>query len=196
MTIPIESRRWFYATVLAAILLAGFAAAIWSVKGRSLAAVETSVLGLVLIAVIALLWLEPRPIPYAVGVVCLLLAFVGLWLGSPDGGRWIANSILHDPSYGPYGGRFFGYLFLLFPVGWVLLAASVATWKIGLVTYLVAGLVFMLMNAVTGMFGPSAPGIVTNLTTGMLSPFVLGTILLLWPQYTLIFLGLFGYTFG
>lgn len=183
---PVHNRRRLYV----AFLTAGFAAAIWSSYGRELPNVEWLVLGFVVIAVTAILWLQPRPLLYALGVLSVVLAFLGFWLASPDGGGWTPSHVLHDPSYGPYGGRQFAALFLVFfPLGWLLLAASVAHWKVGLVGYVLAGLVFVLMGAAVGWFG--VPGVSPTPELWVVLSF-----LLLWPQYTLLLLGAFGHTFG
>lgn len=92
-------------------------------------------------------------------------------------------------GYEPYGGfRFLG-LFLLFPVGWILLGHSVATWKIGLASYVAAGLLFTVMAAALGWFG--APGY----GQGQTPPELFVLVPLLWPVYTLGALDLFGLHF-
>ena len=186
--IPMRTRRWFSIAFLIVGFLAGFAAAIWSSNGREIPNVESLVLSFVVIAFAAILWLQPRPLVYALAVLSVILAFVGFWLASPDGGRWTASSIFHDSSYGPYGGRWFVVLFVVFfPLGWLLLAASVTKWKIGLVAYVLAGLVFV--SAIAAWFGVP----VVSLTPQI---WVVLRIVLIWPYYTLIIPGAFGHTFG
>ncbi len=137
-------------------VLTAFAGALWSVHGRRIPALEVLVLGFVVVAVGLLQWLRPRPISYALGLLCLLLAFIGWWLASPIGWRWTANRI--GLTYEAYGGFNFFVLCLLFPVGWILLTHSVANWRIGLASYAVAGLVFTLMAAAASWFGPPGYG--------------------------------------
>ena len=161
--VPMSKRRWLYAVFLGVGLLTTFAGALWRINaffghGGPLPLVDSSysrapitlidclVLSFTAVAGVGLLWLRPRPIAYIIGLLCLLIAFIGFWLASPNSGRWVGSSILHDPGYGPYGGRWFGMLFFLFPLGWVLLGASVSNWKKGLVAYLLVGLAFVLLG--------------------------------------------------
>ena len=57
-------------------------------------------------------------------------------------------------------------------------------------TYFLAGLLFVLINIAAGLFGPPGFG------PGLMPPFLPVAVLLLWPQYTLVFLGMFGTSFG
>lgn len=180
-------RRWLYAACLGAVLIAGMAAALWSAHGspNRVPAVELVVAGIVAAAVGALLWLRPRPLPYALGLLCLLLALLGLWLASPLGWWVTSTQLLHWPYERFAGWQRFGVLMLLFPVAWVLLAASVTDFRIGLLSYLVPGVTFLLMIAGSGAFHSPGP-----------SPLLLFAFPLLWPVYTLMMLGLFGFSFG
>jgi hypothetical protein len=181
-------RRWLYLTFLSTGIAALFGGAWWRLPGREIPIlgpiIHVPVLGFVALAAAGLVWLRPRPTPYALGVLCVLVALVGFWLGSPAGGWWL-GSLLHDPGYGPYGGRNFGLLFVLLPVGWVLLGASVADWKGGVISYLTPGVVLVLGTVLTsGAAGP-------------LMPSWLPVYLLLgWPAVILIVLGTFGHTCG
>ncbi len=159
------------------------------ITGVELGTVRQATLAFSVVAVIGLVWLSPRRRAYTLGILCMLVAFVGFWLASPQGGLWISN-VVQDPNYGPYGGGVFAILFLLFPLGWVLLSASVADWKIGIVSYFLTGLIFLLMSGAAGLFGPVGYG------SGQMPPWVPVILLLLWPEYTLMMLGTFGYTFG
>ena len=173
LSTPLQTRRWLYLALLTIGLLTGFGRAALSNQGYVITAAEPLVLGFVVLAVVLLLWLRPRPIPYFPGLLCLLLAFVGFWLASPRGGLWIANYILHDPSYGPYDGINFGSLTFLLPVGWICLARSVINWRIGIITYFLAGLLFVLINIAAGLFGPPGFG------PGLMPPFLPVAVLLL-----------------
>lgn len=186
--------RRLYLALLAAGLVALFVGAWWRLPGREIPIVGrliyVPVLAFVAVAVAGLLWLRPHRTRYTLGVLCVLLAFVGFWLGSPAGGRWMGN-LLNDPNYGPYGGLMFDFLFLvLLPVGWVLLGASVANWKVGVATYLVLGVALVLGTALTAGFGPPGYG------PGQTPPWVPPYFLLGWPAVVLVVLGTFGRTFG
>lgn len=184
-------RRWWYAGFLTVGLLTGFAQANRHMHGVPLPAVHVPVLGFVVVAVGALLWLRPQPVYYAGGLACLLVAFVAFWVASPDGGRWAATYLLQDPGYGPYGGRWAGPLWLLFPVAWLLLASSAAGWQVAVGSYGLAWAAFLVM-ALVGL-GPAAlvqmPAALLSVPLLWLSPF-------LWPAYTLMMLGVFGHTVG
>lgn len=104
-------------------LVAGFAARYWSLSSRSvrLPAMHVPILMFAVAAAAALLPLKPNAALYASGLLCFALAFVSFWLASPDGLAWAGRL----PYRLPYGGRPFGYLFLLlFPAGWILVSAS------------------------------------------------------------------------
>lgn len=154
--------------------------------GSSITTREVAIVSFVLAALAALWRMRPRPLLYLLGVLCLLLAFGGVWLSSPFGGSWVATYITHDPTYGPWTGfRRFGWLLLFFVPAWVLLAASVVDWRIAVASYLLPGAAFVLLLAATGLvFG----------TAGLLNPVVL-SFLLLWPVYLLALFGMFGLAF-
>lgn len=186
--------RGLYLALITVAILALFTGSWWRLHGREIPiagnVIHVPVLAFVATAVAGMVWLRPRRTAYILGVVCVLLAFIGFWLGSPLGGQWVGN-LLKDPNYGPYGGRMFGYLVLLLPVGWVLLGASVANWKVGVVTYLVQGVVLVLSAVlVGGIFGPPGYG------PGQMPPWVPAYFLFGWPVVILVLLGTFGYTFG
>jgi hypothetical protein len=194
MVISRHPRHWLSLGFLAATLRTTFAGAYWRLDGRLLPVVEPVkeplVLGLVAVAVAGLLWLRPHLQLYVLGLLCVMLAFVGFWLASPDGGYWIGSNILDDPSYGPYGGRTFGYIFLLFPVGWILLATSVSSWMTGVVSYLLPGVTLVLVAAAAGLFGPPGYG------PDQPPLWIPVSIVLAWPAQVLQVLGKFGRTFG
>ena len=193
ISIEYAIRRSYLALVTAGTV-ALFVGAWWRLRGREIfiapSVIHVPVLAFVAVAVASLAWLRPHRIVYMLGVVCALLAFIGFLLASPVGGIWAGN-LLNDPTYGPYGGRMFGYLVLLLPIGWVLLGASVASWKVGLTTYLVPGVVLLVGAALVGdILGPPGYGL------GQMPPWVLPYFLLGWPVVVLVMLGTFGYTFS
>lgn len=174
-------KHWFYGAFLTFGLLVAIGAAVWSVKGHSMPPVEVPVLGFVFSIIAMLIALQQRLNLYIFGVLCILLAFSGFFLASPDGGRWTAATLIDDPSYGDYGGRWFGVLFLLFPAGWILLASSTVGWKVGLGSYLLAGLIFTITMA--AFFGPPRS-------------LVALVLFFLWPRFLLQMIGMFGWSFG
>lgn len=167
-----------YVILLAISLSIGFALAVRSAvhdEGLPLPA-HVPVLAFAIAAAVALASLRPRAGAYAAGLACLLVAIVAFWLASPDGGLWEARFLRS-----PYQGREFGLVFLaLFPLGWVLLAHSVAGWWRGVASYFAVGLLFALINALYGM----ASGV------GLL---VMGV---LWPYFVLVMLRTFGWHVG
>lgn len=185
--LSLRVRRWLYAGCLGVVLIAGMAAALWSAHGspNRVPALHLVVPGFMAAAVGALLWLRPRPVPYALGLVSLLLALTGLWLASPIGWWFTSTQVLGWP-YQPFvGWQRFGLLMLLFPVAWVLLASSVSDLRIALLSYLVPGVTFVLIIAASGWFHSPGPSLLLLLAFP-----------LLWPVYTLMMLGLFGFSFG
>jgi hypothetical protein len=144
--------------------------------GTQLASPHVPVLLFVILAV-AGLSVGARPVPYALGLLCLLVAILGFWAASPDGGAWIAY-VVWDPGLVPEIARVFGYVFLLlFPLGWVLLAESAGSWVAGVVSYLVAGLGFVCLYA---------------LIVGHLPSYLVPLLWLFWPHFMLAMLGVFG----
>ena len=177
--------RRLYLALIGVALVAMFAGSWWPLHGRGIPIVgnviHVPVLAFVAAAVVGLLWLRPRRTIYILGAVCVLLAFIGLWLASPLGGQWLGEE-LKDPNYGRYGRDMFAYLVLLLPVGWVVLGASVADWKLCLATYLAPGVVLVLSIVLMG--GTLGP------------PWVPAYFLFGWPVVFLVLLGTFGYSFG
>jgi len=151
--------------------------------------IHVFVFGFATAAVLGLVALRPRYVPYAFGFLCVLLALVGFWIASPDGRQSISNA-LGMPAPDPYALRLLGFTSLLFPVGWVLLGASVANWRIGLLSYVLYGLIFLALTLVAGLIGPLGYG------PGRTPPLLPVALLLLWPEYAMVMLGIFGYTFG
>lgn len=183
-----------YLSFLTTGLLILFSASLWLVSGHMIpgvgaAAIHVLVLGFATAAVLGLIALRPRRAPFALGVLCVLLALVGFWIASPDGRQLISHA-LGMPAHDTYPGPLLGFSFLLFPVGWVLLGASVANWRIGLLSYLLYGLVFLALTLVAGLIGPLGYG------PGRTPPLLPVALVLLWPEYAMVMLGIFGYTFG
>jgi hypothetical protein len=187
MAPPMAMRHRLYAGFFAAGLLVMVGGAFWRILGRELGPandlIHWPVLGFMLLAVLLLLWLRPRPLPYGIGLLCLLLAFAGLWLTSPFGSRWLVTAVPHEPR-----GAIPFLMTFLFPAAWVLLAGSVAGWKIGVISYLLATLAFLVPGAAVSYIG--VPGPTTD-------PLWFLTIMpLIWPRLLLVMLGVFGHTFG
>lgn len=171
------TRRGAYTVFLLANLLVLFTIAVRSVtsSGHQPKLNHAPVLGFVLLAVAVLVWLQPRAVPYALGVSCLSLAFIAFWLASPIGLQWTGQF-----TYSlPYGGRVFGYLFIsLFPLGWVLISASIGRWWSGIVSYFITGFIFVLFCRGAGLLDWS----------DSVMPW------LFWPHFTAAMLGMFGWT--
>ncbi len=109
--------------------------------------------------------------------IAYIQAIIAFWFTTPNGGMW-ANLILRDPDFNLRGGRVFGYLFLLlFPVGWILLSSSVGSWARGAISYLAAGLAFVLMHV---------------LLLGQVPAALVPVYLFFWPYFTLTMMGVFG----
>ncbi|MBI2773941.1 MAG: hypothetical protein HYX56_05570 [Chloroflexi bacterium] len=186
--VPAHAVGIAYAIVLSASLTVLFGLALVRANGREIGNPDLPVLVFLAAVVGLLVRFRPRPPLYAAGLVVLLTALAGAWAGSPDAGpilsRYLASA--HDQ----YGNRLLALLMTLFPLGWLLLAASVWSWRRGLVTYLITGLVFASATAITGFLGsPAAPQ----------SPQFVVLFLsyaLLWPQTVLVMLGIFGYAIG
>lgn len=135
---------------------------------------DVPVFGVVFGFVAGLLWLQPSPRAYNLGLLVLGGAFVAYWLASPEG-LLQALRIVDDPE----DTRIFGFIALaLFPVGWVLLATSVCGWKKGILSYLVTGLAHMLLLA---------------LLSGGLPPIAWLTTTVFWPRSVLYLLSVFGW---
>ena len=114
-----------------------------------------------MLALANLLWLRPHVPLYLFSVLAILLGFVGFWLASPVGWMWVHNYMLAaPPAYSPYGGIWFGWLVSFFPVGWLLLAASVGRLRSGLGLYLAIGLIFALTFVLSGLNSGSSPLVV------------------------------------
>lgn len=178
-----------YLALVTAGLVALLVAAWWRLLGQEIpvrgGVINVLVLAFVAAAIVGLHWLHPRRTLYALGGVCVLLAWLGVWLGSPAGGLWI-RSLFNQPNYGADGGRMFTFLFLLLPIGWVLLSTSVANWKVGVATYLAPGVVLVLaVIGISAGFGPR------QMPLFLLPYFLFG-----WPMAILQALGVLGYTFG
>lgn len=173
------TRHALYAAFLASGLVAGFVGAVRSASdpGYQIPAVHVPVLAFVIVAAAALLLLRPLTAFYSLGLLCLLLGLVGFWLASPNGLSWAGRSGYDLPQ----DGRPFGYFLLfLFPAGWFLLSASVTRWWSGIVSYFGAGLVFVLLN----------------MMSGLTDSFLLPLPWLFWPHFTLAMLGMFGWEFN
>jgi hypothetical protein len=185
----LSTRRWLYARVLAAVLGGAFVWAVLSAYLRADAAagppadlyraprLDPVVLGIVVAAVVALLWLRPRPLPYAVGLLCLVAAFAGPWL--------VVSGLLRDWSQ---GGTPVGNLTLLFPVAWVALGRSAGYRRSG-VAYLLAGAAFTLTALCVGWgAGMAAHGLALPPPPPL---WLLVALSALWPHYLLLYLGVF-----
>lgn len=185
---PMHIRRRIYSGLLALSVLIIIIMPFWNLKQQRIldfgANIHLLILSLVILAVAGLLPLRPKPVLYALGLGCLLFAFIGLWLASPSGGIWIAQILLVDPSYGRYLGGMIGWLFLLFPASWLLLAMSVSNWIVSTISYLAPGLIVVVAGA-----------IVLGLPNTLNSILVfLGYFLFLWPLLVFELLGMFGMT--
>lgn len=186
-------RRRIYGVLFAVGVLLLIGMAFWNVQHQPNAwfgpntflssNIHLFILGFVILAVVGLLSLRPEPALYALGLGCLLFAFIGFWLASPSGRLWTAQ-ILLGPTYGLYGGRIFGWLFLLFPAGWLLLAMSVSDWRVSGISYLAPGFIFVVTSALV-------LGIPDTLTSLL---FFVGYFLFAWPLLAFAMLGMFGMT--
>ncbi len=172
---------------LAAIAWSGYGQAVY---GQAIPMRDPLVVGLLFLPVAVLSGMQPRPRFYRLGLLCLLVAFLGTWLAG-SGGDWVARNVFHDAAPDPYSGqRRFGYMVLLFPVAWILLARSVSSWKIALASYLAPGLAWactvVTANWASGTFW-------VNGVSFWVQAFPV--FLVLWPSYMLGFLDLFGLHF-
>ncbi len=185
--LPMHIRRRIYGGLLAVSVLVIIIMPFWNLEQQRIPGsgsnIHLLILGLVILAVAGLLSLRPKPVLYAVGLGCLLFAFIGLWLASPNGEIWTAQ-ILLDLDYGRSGGQKFGWLFYLFPVGWLLLAMSVSDWRVSSISYLAPGFISVSVSAM--IFG--LPDTLNSVLI------YLGFFLLLWPLYIFSILGMFGIT--
>lgn len=186
-TLPMHTRRGIYVGLLAVSLLVIIILPFWTPAQRKIVDfgpnIHLLILGLVNLAVVGLLPLRPKPVLYALGLVCLLFAFIGLWLASPSGELWTAQ-ILLDPSYARYSVLKPGWLFFLLPAGWLLLARSVSNWVVGALSYLAPGVIVI-----------AALAIISGIPTTLNSILVLLYFFFLWPVLVFDLLGMFGMTF-
>lgn len=185
---PMHVRHRIYAGLLAVSLLVVIALPFWALAQRKIVDfgpnIHLPILGLVILAVVGLLLLRPKPVLYALGLVCLLFAFIGLWFASPAGELWTAQ-ILLDSGYGRYSVLKPGWLFFLLPVGWLLLARSVSSWMVGTLSYLAPGVIVI-----------AALAIISGIPTALNSILVLLYFFFLWPVLVFTLLGMFGMTMG
>jgi hypothetical protein len=186
---PMHLRHRIYAGLLAVSLLIVIALSLWTLVVRKnvefVPNVHLLVLGLVILGVVGLLPLRPKPVHYALGLVCLLFTFIGLWLASPDGGFWLAQILLVDPRYARHLGGMIGWLLFLLPAGWLLLGRSVSNWMVGALSYLAPGVIVI-----------AALAIISVLPTALNSILVFLYFFFLWPVLVFILLGMFGMTMG
>jgi len=135
--------------------------------------VDLLVLGFAVCAVAGLLPLNPRSWRYSLGLGCLLLAFVAMWLASPSGYYWLeAIGLL-----GSFDNELDIPAILLFPVAWLVLASSVTRWYWAVGTYLASGGLLV---------------VVQTIMIGALPQFPLPLFWLGWPYFALSYLGAFG----
>ncbi len=184
-----EHRSRLYVAFLAVELAVLFGAAISTARGRAVPLAHFYVFGGVIASAGFLLFLQPRVWQFAVGLVLLLLSLLGAWLGSPEG-SFILGTMLPTPVGDPLAWRALASLFVLFPVSWLLLAASVRSWRAGLLAYLLVGAAFSGAVALSGLLGSPVA------TQSPPFWFLLALFALLWPQEVLAMLGVFGYRFG
>jgi len=135
--------------------------------------VDLLALGMAVCAVAGLLPLDPRPWRYSLGLGCLLLAFVAMWLGSPSGYPW-GEAVGLSPALGD-GLALLSIL--LFPVAWLVLASSVTRWYWAAASYLAAGGVFV---------------VVYSIMVGAMTQFPPSLYWFGWPVFALSYLGVFG----
>lgn len=174
------TRRKIYLVVLLTGLGVGLVLALLAAADPTyqLATLHVPVLAFVLLATAGLLWLGARTVPYTLGLLCVLASLLGFWAASPNGVLWTMY-IARGSNLTQSSTQVFGYVFLfLFPVGWVLLADSINSWRAGLISYFGVGLGFVILHALLGKM------------TAALMP----VYRLFWPHFTLTMLGLFGWT--
>ncbi|CCF84025.1 hypothetical protein [Nitrolancea hollandica] len=185
---PLHVRHRIYTGLLAVSLLVVIALPFWTLAQRKIVEISPNIhlpiLGLAILAVVGLLPLRPKPVLYALGLVCLLFAFIGLWFASPTGKLWTAQ-ILLDPGYGRYNVLKPGWLLILLPAGWLLLARSVSSWMVGVLSYLAPGAIVI-----------AALAIISGIPTALNSVLVLLYFFFLWPVLVFQLLGMFGMTMG
>lgn len=166
-TMPLERRRRIYVCFLSVGLLTLFAGTLasgWSiVNGGEPINARIPALAFAYLAAANLLWLRPRVIPYVLGAIALTLALTGwptVWLG------------------------------LLFPLAWIMLAASVSHWVVGVLSYLATGVTFLVITFVGGaVFLWPKPPVLPDIWTMLVFP-------LLWPAYSLAMVGATGWAPG
>jgi len=171
-------RRVVYTVVLFAALLGlfWFAARIEASGQPAPGWVDLLALGFAVCAVAGLLPLNPRSWRYSLGLGCLLLAFLAMWLASPSGQLWL-EAIGTPPNIGE---PLAFYTILLFPVAWLLLASSVTRWYWAAASYLAAGGLLVFVYSV--LFGRQIEG---AMESHLLFWFD-------WPAFALDILGAFG----
>lgn len=174
-----RGRHSVYVVVVGLILLAGLVVAVRSGLSPQPppAWVGRATLAFTVCAMAGLIALDARPIPYGIGVACLSIALIAMWLGSPDGDAW--RSVLLAPIGAATYPRDLILLvsIISFTSAWLLLARSVTGWLQAATSYLGVGLVFTLLH--TSVLGER-----------FVVPLVLQ--LLAWPFLALNLLGVFG----
>lgn len=121
---------------------------------------------------------------YFAGAATLVLSLTAFWLRSPEGAR-AARGLLGIPPESSFGPMELGYAYLVgFPLAFLLLGASAGHWRLGVAWYLGAGIVFLGLNALTGLLTSQLPA----------GWFVWMAVA--WPHYVLVMLGAFEWTFG
>jgi hypothetical protein len=174
--------RWAYAGLLAALLLAVFTARRLGVS--TVLSGEVIAFGSAAIAVAALLPLRPEPRRYASGIGLMVLSAILFWLQAPAGPLWS-----DDPNEPPLprwilDWGVFGLMFTAaFSAGWLSLAWSVASVRVGVISYLAAGCAFAFYVFALSRFHPSFLPVIPSYT-------------LFWPGILLHLLGVFGTMFG
>lgn len=178
-----STRRYVYLAVFTATLLAGMRVALLSPMDPShrLQAPQIVVFGFAIVVAAGLIWLDAKVAPYTLGLMFLMMAFLGFWIASPDGALWMGH-MARNSDLALSGTRVFAYVFLFsFPIGWILLAGSVYGWLRAGLSYLGAGGMFILLHML----------LISKLPMALLPVYWL-----FWPHFTLVMLGTFGFDFG
>ncbi len=178
-----QRRKGMLYVVFLAATLPGTFAVVWSEQVRILPVrlMHVPVLAYLVIAATGLLWLRPHGAWYSAGLACTVAALASFWIASPIGGSWIAR-VTQDPAFN--GGIFNVVAMPLFALAWLLLGRSVTSWRWAAVTYLAEGIVFVLL----GVVATASPA---QTAANWL---LLGAGIFIWPYYTLLLLGVFGWT--